>query len=151
MDTNIEITEPVELAAKLLKRINIDHNEGFTTVLENTLAGILFDLIRTKGTCFDLDNNTFIKDNKVHLLTQVTFVDKDTYLLFENFILEFWNTFDFVRKGYTVHEYLLTESKATKFIHLTIKVKMEEYIHVYTFIIRPEHIKNLPMKDLVVV
>jgi hypothetical protein len=36
----------------------------------------------------------------------------------------------------------------TKLIRLTIKVKMEEYTHVYTFIIRPEYIKNLPVKDL---
>lgn len=151
MGTNIEITEPVELAAKLLKHISINHNEGFTTVLENTLAGILFNLIKTKGTCFDLGNNTSTKDDKVHLLTQVKFEDKDTYLLFENSILTFWNTFDFVRKGYTVHEYHLTEGKATKLIRLIIKVKMEEYTHVYTFIIRPEYIKNLPMKDLKVI
>nr|DAO83396.1 MAG TPA: hypothetical protein [Caudoviricetes sp.] len=151
MDTNIEIIEPVELAAKLLKRISINHNEGFTDVLENTLAGILFNLIKTKGACFDLGSKTFIKNDKVHLLTQVTFEDKDTYLLFENYILGFWNHFDFVRKGYTVHEYILTEGKATKLIRLTIKVKMEEYTHVYTFIIRPEYIKNLPMKDLKVI
>jgi len=60
MDTNIEIIEPVELAAKLLKHISINHNEGFTNVLENTLAGILFNLIKTKGTRFDLGNNTLI-------------------------------------------------------------------------------------------
>ena len=148
MDPNIEIIEPVELAAKLLKRIRINHNEGFTVVLENTLSGILFNLIKTKGTRFDLGNNTLTKDGEVHLVTQVMFEDKDTYLVFENSILGFWNHFDFVRKGYTVHEYLLTEDKVTKLIRLTIKVKMEEYTHVYTFIIRPEYIKNLPVKDL---
>lgn len=151
MDTNIEIIEPVELAAKLLKYTSINHNEGFTVVLENTLAGILFNLIKTKGTRFDLGNNTLTKDGEVHLVTQAMFEDKDTYLLFENSILGFWNHFDFVRKGYTVHEYLLTEDKVTKLIRLTIKVKMEEYTHVYTFIIRPEYIKNLPMKDLKVI
>lgn len=151
MDTNIEIIEPVELAAKLLKYTSINHNEGFTVVLENTLAGILFNLIKTKGTRFDLGNNTLTKDGEVHLVTQVMFEDQDTYLVFENSILGFWNTFDFVRKGYTVHEYLLTEDKVTKLIRLTIKVKMEEYTHVYTFIIRPEYIKNLPMKDLKVI
>lgn len=152
MDINLtEKYNPSELAINLQNYIRINYNEGLTAVLENILSGINFCLTKTRGTRFDLGNNTFTKDGEECLVTQVMFEDKNTYLLFENLILGFWDNLDSVRKGYTVHEYLLTEDSVTKLIRLTIKVKMKEYAHIYTFIIRPEYIKNLPMKDLKVI
>ncbi len=140
--------DAVALAVNLQNYIRIDHNEGMTKVLENILSGIIFTLVKTKGARFNIENTGFIKEDKDHSITKVILDDKNTYLLFENLLLGFWDHFDFVRKGYTVHEYRLTKSKATNLAVLTIKLNKGEYIHAYTFIFPPEFIEGLPLKDL---
>lgn len=140
--------DAVALAVNLQNYIRIDHNEGTTKVLENILSGIIFTLVKTKGARFNIENTGFIKEDKDHSITKVILDDKNTYLLFESLLLGFWNHFDFVRKGYTVHEYRLTKSKATNLAVLTIKLNKGEYIHAYTFIFPPEFIEGLPLKDL---
>lgn len=142
---------PSELAINLQKYICIDHREGITTVLDNILSGITFTLVKTKGTHFSIQNYVTTEDGKDHSITKVIFEDKNTYLLFENLLLGFWNNFDVVRKGHTVHEYSLTKSSFANLIVLEIQLNKEEYRHSYAFIIHPEFIKDLPMKDLVVV
>lgn len=143
--------DAVALAVNLQNYIRINHNEGTTKVLENILSGIIFTLVKTKGARFNIENTGFIKEDKDHSITKVILDDKNTYLLFESLLLGFWNHFDFVRKGYTVHEYRLTKSKATNLAVLTIKLNKGEYIHAYTFIFPPEFIEGLPLKDLQVV
>ena len=140
--------DAVALAVNLQNYIRIDHNEGTTKVLENILSGIIFTLVKTKGARFNIENTGFIKEDKDHSITKVILDDKNTYLLFESLLLGFWNHFDFVRKGYTVHEYRLTKSKATNLAVLTIKLNKDDYIHAYTFIFPPEFIEGLPLKDL---
>ena len=140
--------DAVALAVNLQNYIRINHNEGTTKVLENILSGIIFTLVKTKGARFNIENTGFIKEDKDHSITKVILEDKNTYLLFESLLLGFWNHFDFVRKGYTVHEYRLTKSKATNLAVLTIKLNKGEYIHAYTFIFPPEFIEGLPLKDL---
>lgn len=140
--------DAVALAVNLQNYIRIDHNEGTTKVLENILSGIIFTLVKTKGARFNIENTGFIKEDKDHSITKVIFEGKNTYLLFESLLLGFWNHFDFVRRGYTVHEYRLTKSKATNLAVLTIKLNKGEYIHAYTFIFPPEFIEGLPLKDL---
>lgn len=140
--------DAVALAVNLQNYIRIDHNEGTTKVLENILSGIIFTLVKTKGARFNIENTGFIKEDKDHSITKVIFEEKNTYLLFENLLLGFWNHFDFVRKGYTVHEYRLTKSKVTNLAVLTIKLNKGEYIRAYTFIFPPEFIEGLPLKDL---
>lgn len=140
--------DAVALAVNLQNYIRIDHNEGTTKVLENILSGIIFTLVKTKGARFNIENTGFIKEDKDHSITKVIFEEKNTYLLFENLLLGFWNHFDFVRKGYTVHEYRLTKSKVTNLAVLTIKLNKGKYIRAYTFIFPPEFIEGLPLKDL---
>lgn len=140
--------DAVALAVNLQNYIRIDHNEGTTKVLENILSGIIFTLVKTKGARFNIENTGFIKEDKDHSITKVILDDKNTYFLFENLLLGFWNHFDFVRKGYTVHEYRLTKSKVTNLAVLTIKLNKGEYIHAYTFIFPSEFIEGLPLKDL---
>ena len=152
MDINLtELYEPVKLATYLHEHVRIDTKGGLTTALENILVGFIFTLVKTKGTRFNLKNEIITNESKDYTLTNVVFEDKETYLLFESLLLSFWDHFDFVRKGYTVHEYHLTESEETKFIRLTIQLNKDEYSHSYSFIIPPEFIKDLPMKDLKVV
>nr|DAR02644.1 MAG TPA: hypothetical protein [Caudoviricetes sp.] len=140
--------DAVALAVNLQNYIRIDHNEGMTKVLENILSGVIFTLVKTKGARFNIENTGFIKEDKDHSITKVVLDDKNTYLLFESLLLGFWNHFDFVRKGYTVHEYRLTKSKATNLAVLVIKLNKGEYIHAYTFIFPSEFIEGLPLKDL---
>lgn len=140
--------DAVALAVNLQNYIRINHNEGTTKVLDNILSGIIFTLVKTKGARFNIENTGFIKEDKDHSITKVILEDKNTYLLFESLLLGFWDNFDFVRKGYTVHEYRLTKSKATNLAVLTIKLNKGEYIHAYTFIFPPEFIEGLPLKDL---
>lgn len=152
MEINLaELYEPVKLATYLHEHVRIDTKGGLTTALENILVGFIFTLVKTKGTRLDLKNEIITNEGKDYTLTNVVFEDKETYLLFESLLLSFWDYFDFVRKGYTVHEYRLTESEKTKFIRLTIQLNKDEYSHSYSFIIPPEFIKDLPMKDLKVV
>ena len=149
MDINLaDKYDAVALAVNLQNHIRINHNEGTTKVLENILSGIIFTLVKTKGARFNIENTGFIKEDKDHSIIKVILDDKNTYLLFESLLLGFWNHFDFVRKGYTVHEYRLTKSKATNLAVLTIKLNKGEYIHAYTFIFPPEFIEGLPLKDL---
>lgn len=143
--------DPTELAINLRKYIYIDHRGYITPVLDNILSGIIFTLVKTKGTRFNAENINLTEEGKECTITKVVLDDKNTYLLFESLLLGFWNHFDFVRKGYTVHEYRLTKSKDTNLTILTIKLNKDDYIHAYTFIFLPEFIKDLPMKDLVVV
>lgn len=152
MEINLaELYEPIKLATYLHEHVRIDTKGGLTTALENILVGFIFTLVKTKGTRFDLKNEIITNEGKDYTLTNVVFEDKETYLLFESLLLSFWDHFDFVRKGYMVHEYHLTESEKTKFIRLTIQLNKDEYSHSYSFIIPPEFIKDLPMKDLKVV
>lgn len=149
MDINLaDKYDAVALAVNLQNYIRIDHNEETTKVLENILSGIIFTLVKTKGARFNIENTGFIKEDKDHSITKVILEDKNTYLLFENLLLGFWNHFDFVRRGYTVHEYRLTKSKITNLAVLTIKLNKGEYIHAYTFIFPSEFIEGLPLKDL---
>ena len=140
--------DAVALAVNLQNYIRIDHNEGTTKVLENILSGIIFALTKTKGARFNIENTGFIKEDKDHSITKVVLDDKNTYLLFENLLLGFWNHFDFVRKGYTVHECRLTKSKDNNLTILAIKLNKDDYIHAYTFMFLPEFIEGLPLKDL---
>lgn len=140
--------DAVALAVNLQNYIRIDHNEGTTKVLDNILSGIIFTLVKTKGTRFNVENINLTEEGKDYSITKVVLDDKNTYLLFENLILGFWNHFDFVRKGYTVHEYRLTKSKDTNLAVLAIKLNKGDYIHAYTFIFLPEFIEGLPLKDL---
>ena len=143
--------DAVALAVNLQNHIRINHNEGTTKVLDNILSGIIFTLVKTKGTRFSMQNYVTTEDGKDHSITKVIFDDKNIYLLFENLLLGFWDHFDSVRKGHTVHEYSLTKSSLANLIVLEIQLNKEEYNHSYAFIIHPEFIKDLPMKDLVVV
>ena len=140
--------DAVALAVNLQNYIRIDHNEGMTKVLENILSGIIFTLVKTKGARFNIENTGFIKEDKDHSITKVILDDKNTYLLFESLLLGFWNHFDFVRKGYTVHEYRLTKSKDANLAILAIKLNKDDYVHAYTFMFLPEFIEGLPLKDL---
>jgi hypothetical protein len=140
--------DAVALAVNLQNYIRIDHNEGTTKVLENILSGIIFTLVKTKGTRFNIENINFTEEGKDYSITKVVLDDKNTYLLFENLILGFWNHFDFVRKGYTVHEYRLTKSKDANLAVLAIKLNKDDYVHAYTFMFLPEFIEGLPLKDL---
>lgn len=149
MDINLtENYNPSELAVNLQSYIRINHNEGTTKVLENVLSGIVFCLTKTKGTCFNVEKVNFTKEDKEHSVTKIILEDKNTYLLFENLLLGFWDNFDVVRRGYTVHEYRLTKSKATNLAVLTIQLNKKEYNHAYTFIFPSEFIEGLPLKDL---
>lgn len=149
MDINLaEKFDPVALSVNLQNYIRINHNEGLTAVLENILSGIIFSLVKTKGARFNVENTGFIKEDKDHSITKVIFEDKNTYLLFESLLLGFWNHIDVVRRGYSIHEYRLTKSKATNLAVLTIKLNKEGYIHAYTFIFPSEFIEGLPLKDL---
>ena len=152
MDINLaDKYDAVVLAVNLQNYIRIDHNEGTTKVLENILSGIIFTLVKTKGARFNVENINLTEEGKDYSITKVVLDDKNTYLLFENLILGFWNHFDFVRKGYTVHEYRLTKSKDTNLAVLAIKLNKDDYVHAYTFMFLPEFIEGLPLKDLQVV
>ena len=152
MDINLtELYEPVKLATYLHEHVRIDTKGGLTTALENILVGFIFTLVKTKGTRFNLKNEIVTNEDKDYTLTNVVFEDKETYLLFESLLLSFWDHFDFVRKGYTVHEYKLEKSSLANLIVLTIQLNKEEYYHSYAFIIHPDFIKDLPLKDLQVV
>lgn len=149
MDINLaEKYDPSELAICLYNYIHIDHNKGLTAVLENILSGIVFTLTKTKGARFNIENTDFIKEDKDHSITKVILDDKNTYLLLESLLLGFWNHIDVVRRGYSVHEYRLTKSKATNLTVLTIQLNKKEYNHAYTFIFPSEFIEGLPLKDL---
>ena len=140
-----------ELAINLQKYIYIDYREDITIVLDNILSGIIFTLVKTKGARFNIESINLTEEGKESTITKVVLNDKNTYLLFESLLMGFWNHFDFVRKGYTVHEYRLTKSKDTNLAILAIKLNKDDYIHAYTFIFLPEFIEGLPLKDLVVV
>jgi hypothetical protein len=140
--------DPSELSINLQNYIRINHNEGTTKVLENVLSGIVFCLTKTRGTRFNVEKIIFTKEGKEHSVTKIILEDKNTYLLFENLLLGFWDNFDVVRKGYTVHEYRLTKSKDTNLTILAIKLNKDDYIHAYTFMFLPEFIEGLPLKDL---
>lgn len=140
--------DPSELSINLQNYIRINHNEGTTKVLENVLSGIVFCLTKTRGTRFNVEKIIFTKEGKEHSVTKIILEDNNTYLLFENLLLGFWDNFDVVRKGYTVHEYRLTKSKATNLTVLTIQLNKKEYNHAYTFIFPSEFIEGLPLKDL---
>lgn len=149
MDINLaDKYDAVALAVNLQNYIRINHNEGTTKVLENILSGIIFTLVKTKDARFNVENINLTKEGKDYTITKVVLDDKNTYLLFENLLLGFWDNFDFVRKGYTAHEYRLTKSKATNLAVSTIKLNKGEYIHAYTFIFPSEFIEGLPLKDL---
>lgn len=140
--------DPSELSINLQNYIRFNHNEGTTKVLENVLSGIVFCLTKTRGTRFNVEKIIFTKEGKEHSVTKIILEDKNTYLLFENLLLGFWDNFDVVRKGYTVHEYRLTKSKDTNLTILAIKLNKDDYIHAYTFMFLPEFIEGLPLKDL---
>lgn len=149
MDINLaDKYDAVALAVNLQNYIRIDHNEGTIKVLENILSGIIFTLVKTKGARFNIENINLTEESKEYTITKVILDDKNTYLLFENLLLGFWNHFDFVRKGYTVHEYRLTKSKDANLAVLAIKLNKNDYIHAYTFMFLPEFIEGLPLKDL---